>query len=420
MRSRALRLVLPALVASGGSLFLAWVGLKTMAFTDYELEAEPAFQALRHGAHVGRFMDLLPAYGGSLVLRGPFAMLPGLWGGGDLTLFRSVTAPCLAAAAVLGVVLYARGLELGRSAVARWLALGLCAFNPVTIRALEIGHPEELLGGALCVGAALAAASRRPLAAGLLLGLAVVNKPWALLAVVPVVALAPAGRVKLLALAGAAVAAVLVPVWLAGSGAVAATGQAAHITGQIFQPWQMWWFFGEHGHVIRGTFTIKPDYRAPPGFADVVARPLVMLVPLALSLWVAPRLRARPWHDGLLLLTVVLLLRCLLDPWNVSYYELPFLFALVAWEFHARAGAPILSLAVTLACWVTLVQFPTQNLNPDLQSAAYLAVALPLVLGLGLRLLAPDRWRRLMALSSSVAARANVPLTVARFRAPTH
>jgi hypothetical protein len=404
MRSRALRLLLPALVASGGSLFLAWVGLKTMAFTDYESEAEPAFQALRH-LHVGRFIDLLPAYGGSLVLRGPFAMLPGLWGGGDLTLFRSVTAPCLAAAAVLGVVLYARGLELGRSAAARWLVLGLCAFNPLTLRALEIGHPEELLGGVLCVGAALAAASRRPLVAGLLLGLAVVNKPWALLAVVPVVALAPAGRGKLLALAGAVVAAVLVPVWAAGSGAVAATGQAAHSTGQIFQPWQVWWFLGEHGHVIRGTFTVKPDYRAPPGFVDVVARPLVVLVPLALSLWVAPRLRARPWHDGLLLLAVVLLLRCLLDPWNVSYYELPFLLALVAWELHARPGAPILSLVVTLAFWVTMVQLPAQGLSPDLQAVAYLAVALSLALGLGLRLVAPARWHRLRAVSWVAAAR---------------
>src|SRR3954464_4894373 len=107
MRSRAFRLLLPALVASGGSLFLAWGGLKTMAFTDYELEAEPAFQALGHG-HVGRFIDLLPAYGGSLVLRGPFAMLPGLWGGGDLTLFRSVTAPRLAGAPPPGGVPYSR------------------------------------------------------------------------------------------------------------------------------------------------------------------------------------------------------------------------------------------------------------------------------------------------------------------------
>jgi hypothetical protein len=48
MRSRALRLLLPVLVAAGGSLFLAWLGLKGMAFTDYESEAEPAFQALRH------------------------------------------------------------------------------------------------------------------------------------------------------------------------------------------------------------------------------------------------------------------------------------------------------------------------------------------------------------------------------------
>src|SRR3954471_7526800 len=291
MRLRARSFVLPALVAACGLLLLAWMGLKTPAFTDYEVEVEPAVTALRDG-HLHAFLAALPAYGGSVVLRSPFAFLPDLWGGGYLALFRSLAFPCLAAGAGLGVYLWAQATRLGRGRVAAWTALCLCAINPLTLRALEIGHPEELLGGALCVGAALAAASRRPLAAGLLLGLAVVNKPWALLAVVPIVALAPAGRGRLIALAGAVVAAVLAPIWLAGSGAVAATGQAAHVTGQIFQPWQVWWFLGEHGHVIRGTFTVKPDYRAPPGFVDVVARPLVALVPVALSLWVAPRLRA--------------------------------------------------------------------------------------------------------------------------------
>jgi hypothetical protein len=31
-----------------------------------------------------------------------------------------------------------------------------------------------------------------------------------------------------------------------------------------------------------------------------------------------------------------MLLRCLLDPWNVSCYSLPFLLVLMAWEVHAQ------------------------------------------------------------------------------------
>jgi hypothetical protein len=72
------------------------MGLKTPAFTDYETEIEPAAQALRAG-HLHDFLALLPAYGGSLVLRSPFVFLPDLWGGGYLALFRSLALPCLAA-----------------------------------------------------------------------------------------------------------------------------------------------------------------------------------------------------------------------------------------------------------------------------------------------------------------------------------
>ena len=43
------------------------------------------------------------------------------------------------------------------------------------MRALEIGHPEELVGGALCVGALLAAARDRATLAAVLLGLALAN-----------------------------------------------------------------------------------------------------------------------------------------------------------------------------------------------------------------------------------------------------
>jgi hypothetical protein len=41
MRPRAREVVAPAAVALLGALILAALGLRTLAFTDYELEAEP-------------------------------------------------------------------------------------------------------------------------------------------------------------------------------------------------------------------------------------------------------------------------------------------------------------------------------------------------------------------------------------------
>ena len=112
------------------------------------------------------FLRLAPAYGGSLVERAPFALLPGLWGGGQLAVYRMVALPCLLAAAVLGVWLVAQMRAAGRPTLWRAVALGVCVANPLTLRALELGHPEELLGGALCVAAVLLAARERPLWAG--------------------------------------------------------------------------------------------------------------------------------------------------------------------------------------------------------------------------------------------------------------
>jgi uncharacterized membrane protein len=64
--------------------------------------------------------------------------------------------------------------------------VALVAGNPLMLQALSIGHPEELLGAALCVGAVLAALHKRPWLAAVLLGLAVGNKAWAVLAIGPV------------------------------------------------------------------------------------------------------------------------------------------------------------------------------------------------------------------------------------------
>jgi hypothetical protein len=384
MEPRRRELVLPALVAAGCALLLGAMGGLTPAFTDYETEAEPSLRALRAGDWV-EFLQLAPGYGGSLVLRAPFALLPDLWDGGDIAVFRSMAAPCLIAAALLAIALWWRARGLGRATATCWIALALVAANPLTLRALDIGHPEELLGGVLCVAAALAAGRDRPVLAGVLLGCAIANKPWAVLAVVPLLAIAKSGRPKLLAAAAAVTALVMVPLALAG-GAVQEASAVARESGEIFQPWQVWWFLGEQGHVVIGSWGEKPDYRVPPEWVTGFTHPLVVLIPVAISLALLPRLRRRPWHDGLLLLAFALLLRCLLDPWNVSYYSIPFLLALVAWEVHGERRPPVLSLGATLLSWLTLVSLASR-LHPDLQAVAYLAWSVPLAMWMGARLI---------------------------------
>jgi hypothetical protein len=221
--------------------------------------------------------------------------------------------------------------------------------------------------------------------AGALLGLAIANKPWAVIAVVPLLAILEAGRIKLLATAAAATTVVMLPLVLAGD-AVQEAAAVARTTSGIFQPWQIWWFLGEHGQVVVGNFGEKPDFRMGPKWLSGMAHQVVVLVPVALSLALLPRLRSRPWHDGLLLLALALLLRCLLDPWNISYYSLPFLLALVAWEIHAEERPPVVSMAATLLCWLTLVSLPSIA-HPDVQAAAYLAWSVPLAGWMAARLL---------------------------------
>jgi hypothetical protein len=385
-----------AFVAVCGCAAMAWLGLTGFAWSDYETEAQPAFAALTDG-HVLEFLRLVPAYGGSLIERAPFALIPGLWGGGALAVYRAVAAPCLLATAVLGVWLLARMRGVGSPRLARALTLGICVANPLTLRALEVGHPEELLGACLCIAAVLLAAGRspgraRPLLAGALLGLAIANKEWALLAAGPVLlALAPGRRLRCLASAAIAAALVLVPLALVSSGGFLASTRAAAAPSAsvIFQPWQLWWFFGHHGAPVHGLFgTAKPGYRVAAEWAGAVSHPLVLLAGLtiAASLWPRARRRALSEQDALLALALASLLRCLLDTWDTSYYTLPFLLALLAWEVSGQPRRPpVLALACTVLAWISFQWLP-EHATADLQSAAFLAWSVPLAAWLGWRL----------------------------------
>ncbi len=397
MRRRLRENALCALMAVAGCATIAWLGLYGFAWSDYEVEARPAFEALAHG-HLEAFLRLAPAYGGSLVERAPFALLPGLWGGGPLALYRSVAAPCLLASAMLGVFLVARMRAQGSSTLARAVTLGICVANPITLLALEVGHPEDLLGACLCVAAVLLAAGSgaaraRALLAGIALGLAIANKEWALLAAGPVLLALPARRRWPCAGAAAVVAAaILAPLALtAAGGFTASTRAVASAPSAIFQPWQVWWFFGHHGALVHGMFgSPKPGYRVGPEWAGTISHPLILLVgaALALALWLRCRGDSLSERDALLALAFVFLLRCLLDTWDAAYYSLPFVLALLSWEV-ARAGRrpPVLALAATVLVWLSFQWLPA-HVSADAQAALFLAWSLPLALWLGLSLFA--------------------------------
>ena len=405
-----------AFMAGAGCAAMAWLGLYGFAWNDYDSEVRPALDALVHG-HLVEFLRLAPMYGGAVVERAPFALLPGLWGGGQLAVYRMVALPCLLASAVLGVWLLARMRSEGRSTLARALALGVCTANPLTLRALELGHPEELLGACMCVAAVMLAAGSsvgrgRSLWVGAILGLAIANKEWALLAVGPVLlALPPRRRLPCLASAGAVTAAVLGPLVLVGSGGfVTSTRVFATASGTIFQPWQLWWFFGRHGALVHGLFGApKPGYRIGPAWTSTISHPLILITGLALTaaLWLRQRRRSQPTdppsrpgrfgaralseRDALLALALLLLLRCLLDTWDTVYYPLPFILALLAWEVRGPTDRPpVFALSGSVLAWISFQWLPL-HVSADAQAAFFLAWALPLAAMLGLRLRGPRR-----------------------------
>ncbi len=400
-----------ALVAAGSCVVMGWLGLYGFAWNDYENEARPAFEALAHG-HLLRFLQLAPAYGGSLIERAPFALLTGLWGGGPLAVYRIVAVPCLMAMAAFAVWLCARMRAERRSTLARALALGICVANPLTLDALELGHPEELLGACLCVAAVVLASRKRPLWAGVLLGLAIANKEWALLATGPVLLALPveptakriAGRIRerraiLTCLASTCLvtAVILGPLVLTAAGGFVSSAHGAAVAGSaIFQPWQVWWFLGSHGALVHGVFgTPLPGYRTGPAWTSAVSHPLIIAVGLALS--VALWLKRRREHSAIgersamLLLALVLLLRCLLDTWDTGYYMLPFVIALLAWEVRGADRPPFLVLTSTVLPWFGLQELSEHHISPDAQAALFMAWTLALVAWLGLRLFAPTR-----------------------------
>jgi Glycosyltransferase family 87 len=277
----------------------------------------------------------------------------------------------------------------GRSLPAALLLSGLCVANPATLAGLRIGHPEEPLAAALVVLAVLVA-RERPMVAGVLTGLAIGTKQWALAALPVVLMLAARRRPALILAAGAVAACLLVPGPLVDRGA-AADARRQVLDTHTVNVVSAWWPLARDRRA-GGTVTA---HVLPGGLTRTDVAAAVVLVALLLSLELARRGGFE--GDGateraLALLGLVLLLRCALDPGNLEYYGVGALLALCAWEGLARAGPPLITPLAMVANWALFG--PITGLDDTRITIAFLGLNLCFGLYLALASFAPGRLQR--------------------------
>jgi len=391
-------------LAISAALVMAAIGLAALLAArsplgpDYSGPVHPpcdcpgaAIRALAHG-DVHRFLEAQPVMGPvSLALRAPFAALGlHLGDGSERTLYRFGVFPCLLAAGLLGAFLFARMRERRRAALACLLVPALVAFNPLTTRALNFGHPEEILAAALCVAAVLAASRGRPLPAGILLGLAIATKQWALLAALPAAFAERDRPVRLLAVGAVTAALLMVPMALGDLHRFVELNRGAGIVGAGAMPTNIWFGFGHDVPVVLHASGPSSPPRAIPEALGAISHPLVLLVGAALALAWWPRRRTAAPEDALLLLALILLARCLLDPLTNSYYHLPFLVALAAWEGLRREGPPLITVTASLFLGLT-ISFASGGVSLVDLNRFYLLWTLPLAALLAMLAYAPRR-----------------------------
>jgi Glycosyltransferase family 87 len=373
------RTVLPAALAA------AFLAATSRLGTDYPWDAGPAIRSLAHGDLHDLVADQAQMGPLSLLVRAPLAALVGP---------SSIWAYRLGAFACLLVVLGLAALLARRATpVHAAIAAALLIVNPVAIDALRLGHPEERLGSALCVMALLLARDRQ-ITAGIALGAALATKQWALIAIAPVLLAAPRDARRRLALTAAGVAAAITaPFALAAPHAFVeamrhpAFGVAEMRTGNV------WGWAAITNHISLGGGASVSAYTVP-GWLQHGAHLLVAFLTLGLGV---AALRARRAIDPLALLTLLMLVRCALDPWDHAYYHAPFLAALIAWEVLRARRAPWL--AAACAGFLGLVF----RLPLPASDVLYALWALPLGLWLSRRALcsAPVRVRRPLPLPAA-------------------
>jgi hypothetical protein len=359
-------------------------------------DAGPPIEALAGGDVHGFFAQQPPMGSFSLLVRAPFAAAVDAAGGGghaSLYMYRAGAFACLLALALLAVWTMRAMVARGRPRLGAWLVPAAVLAGPLSYSALKYGHPEELLGAALCVGGVLAAGRGRSLWAGLMLGCAIATKQWAILAVPVAIVAAPRGRFRLPALAAGAAGLLTLPMMLADSSrfwlAQKSVGIATTFTHTVTA--SNVWFPFAHGSTgpteTPDGVRVVTQYSLSEGLGHLT-HPLVVLLAAAAIVAYAIRRRGADPEEALQLLALVFLVRCVFDPLTYSYHHAPFLVALLVYE-GLRRRVPVLS-AVAIAALLAMTYVIAPMHDATLVNAFYLAWALPLLAALAVATLAPE------------------------------
>jgi hypothetical protein len=373
-----------------------WISHKSNTEWDYPLDAGPPIDALAH-LRIHEFLEARPVMGPfSIVLRAPFAAVGQLVGDGGaanyyLDDYRFGVFPCLMAAGLLGIALARIMEQAGRTTILCALVVVLSVINPVALRAIHFGHPEEVLGAALLAGSAVAALRGRPWLGAVLLGLAIMNKQWALIGAPAVLLIlylsVDRQRLRGPALALVGVALLLtVPLLIVDAGSLWRLFRGlADLRGSYVFPADIWYPVAPDLSAERAAHSLA-GLKQMPDWLGLIARPLIVTMGIALPLIFARRISRDLQSRALPLLALVMLLRCMLDPADNGYYHVPFFLALLAADaFSGRFWAT--------AAAVVFLQVPTTfQPSADALNAFYICWTVPFAVYLAGRAWGVD-WR---------------------------
>lgn len=394
-----------------GTAIIVWSSFSGLLLLgDYEWQSVAAVTHLVAGDVAG-FARGLPTHAGAMVLEVP-AIALGATLGSDAVYapFRAQVLLGLLALALVStwIVLQTSG-EGPSGARQRWTAVTLAALltgSPLIAVGIELGHPEEPLVLALVLAGAWATYRGHALRGAALLGVASAAKPWAVLALFAALALSYDRRDlgRRVATAATAGACLLAPLMIVAGPSTAASLGASTTTG-IFKPATVFWFAGKAnpsfdpaapapvpGSVAASAPSKPWAARLEPAAIAHLSHPLVILVGLFLAWSVGLKRELSRSSDARrdlwLLIAAVLWWRCLLDTWNAVYYAAPPIAALAIWEACGRRP-PLGAVAAAVLTWVSFQRLPGIQMSPDAGTLLYLSWALPLGVGMVVRLLAP-------------------------------
>ena len=380
------------LAASAAAVYRA---LSAGALGDYPNDAGPAISALLHG-HLHAFASAQPAMGQlSLLLRLPFAAIAYLGSPTQLEVYRWGAVPCVLSVALLGCWLARIARARGSGAPGQTAIVAICLFNPLVASALGSGHPEELLTASLAAGAIVAAAQRRALLGTILIGLAIASKQWALIALFPMLAVFGGRRLRILAGAGAIVAAISLPAFVIAPSSFL-HDQLGLADGHTLSPTAYSWLFPLTPtitrHLAGGIVWHGPQL---PAALVGALHPSMIAIGAAAGAYLAFDARGTISVSRLCAaVSLALLLRCTLDTETVPYYHACLLFVLVGWDALRGECLPWRGLAGGVACYVIFSRLTPSVIGAYPASAIYGLASLGVCILLVRELRAPRLPRR--------------------------